>query len=64
MYVPLTFVPYETGDDVVSGGEWILEPEADGVLLEGEKDGPTDGTALGLAQEWNEFGPVVGAQVG
>jgi kynurenine--oxoglutarate transaminase/cysteine-S-conjugate beta-lyase/glutamine--phenylpyruvate transaminase len=32
VYVPLTFVPYETGDDVVSGGEWILEREADGVL--------------------------------
>ena len=27
VYVPLTFCPYETSDDVVSGGEWILEPE-------------------------------------
>jgi len=28
VYVPLTFVPYETGDDsVITGGEWILEPE-------------------------------------
>ena len=27
VYVPLTFVPYEEGDDVVTGGDWILEPE-------------------------------------
>lgn len=25
--VPLTFVPYETGDDVVTGGDWVLEAE-------------------------------------
>jgi kynurenine--oxoglutarate transaminase/cysteine-S-conjugate beta-lyase/glutamine--phenylpyruvate transaminase len=28
VYVPLTFVPYEDGDDVVTGGDWVLEPEA------------------------------------
>jgi kynurenine--oxoglutarate transaminase/cysteine-S-conjugate beta-lyase/glutamine--phenylpyruvate transaminase len=28
VYVPLTFVPYETGDDdIITGGEWILEPQ-------------------------------------
>lgn len=27
VYVPLTFVPYETGDNVVTGGDWILEPD-------------------------------------
>jgi kynurenine--oxoglutarate transaminase/cysteine-S-conjugate beta-lyase/glutamine--phenylpyruvate transaminase len=28
VFVPLTFVPYEEGEDVVTGGDWILEPEA------------------------------------
>jgi kynurenine---oxoglutarate transaminase / cysteine-S-conjugate beta-lyase / glutamine---phenylpyruvate transaminase len=28
VFVPLTFVPYETGEDVVSGGDWILERES------------------------------------
>jgi kynurenine--oxoglutarate transaminase/cysteine-S-conjugate beta-lyase/glutamine--phenylpyruvate transaminase len=27
VYVPLTFVPYDDSDDVVTGGEWILEKE-------------------------------------
>jgi kynurenine--oxoglutarate transaminase/cysteine-S-conjugate beta-lyase/glutamine--phenylpyruvate transaminase len=28
VYVPLTFVPYEDGENIVSGGDWILEREA------------------------------------
>jgi kynurenine--oxoglutarate transaminase/cysteine-S-conjugate beta-lyase/glutamine--phenylpyruvate transaminase len=28
VFVPLTFVPYEEGEDVITGGEWVLEPEA------------------------------------
>ena len=27
VYVPLTFVPYDDSDDVVTGGDWILEPD-------------------------------------
>jgi kynurenine---oxoglutarate transaminase / cysteine-S-conjugate beta-lyase / glutamine---phenylpyruvate transaminase len=27
VYVPLRFVPYEQGDDVIAGGEWVLDPE-------------------------------------
>ena len=28
VFVPLTFVPYDDSDDVITGGEWILEREA------------------------------------
>jgi kynurenine--oxoglutarate transaminase/cysteine-S-conjugate beta-lyase/glutamine--phenylpyruvate transaminase len=28
IFVPLTFVPYEENEDVITGGDWILEPEA------------------------------------
>ena len=28
VFVPLTFVPYDDSEDVISGGEWILEREA------------------------------------
>lgn len=27
VFVPLTFKPYEEGDDVVTGGEWVLESD-------------------------------------
>ena len=27
VFVPLRFVPYEEGEDVISGGEWVLDPE-------------------------------------
>jgi len=42
VYVPLTFIPYEEGEDVITGGDWVL----DGKLLNNAISPSTKGIIL------------------